>query len=332
MPRPFWRWLSAQGDAAAEELRILSWQGYADEDWVKEFEAETGADVNVVFIGTDDEIWAKIKGSEGKDFDLFAVNTAQLQRYIDLGLTTPYDMDMLPNQKETLERFRDLTKVAGTMRDGNVYGIPFAFDTIGIIYDTEKVKTPPTSWDVFYDDEYTGRILGYDNGEHNFSITALDMGIEDPFHLSEEQLQAAKAKLIDMKHNLLSLYSTPDEALQLYQQNDVAIIWANYGQQQVKAMLDAGAPIAYVNAEGGRARLARHLGDDERRQEQGARREVGQLHAEEGDQRRVVGAAGLRQHRGAVSERRRKRQDRLAGDGGGPDERADLWNEVKATP
>jgi putative spermidine/putrescine transport system substrate-binding protein len=28
--------------------------------------------------------------SEGKDFDLFAVNTAQLQRYIDAGLTTPH--------------------------------------------------------------------------------------------------------------------------------------------------------------------------------------------------------------------------------------------------
>ena len=77
------------------------------------------------------------------------------------------------------------------------------------------------------------------------------MGIADPFHLSDEQLQAAKAKLIDMKHNLLSLYSTADEALQLYQQNDVAIIWANYGQQQVKMMKAAGAPIAYINAKEG---------------------------------------------------------------------------------
>ena len=77
----------------AKELRILAWEGYADPDWVKEFEEQTGADVNVVFIGTDDEIWAKIKGSEGKDFDLFAVNTAQLQRYLDLGLVEPYDLE-----------------------------------------------------------------------------------------------------------------------------------------------------------------------------------------------------------------------------------------------
>ena len=138
---------------------------------------ETGVDVNVVFIGTDDEIWAKIKGSEGKDFDVFAVNTAQLQRYIDAGLVTPYDLDKVPNQKETLPRFRDLTKVSGVTRDGKVYGIPFAFDSIGLIYDTDKVKPAPTSMTILWDPKYKGKVLAYDNGEHNFSFTALTLGI-----------------------------------------------------------------------------------------------------------------------------------------------------------
>src|ERR1700751_6028148 len=125
--------------ASGGELRIMAWQGYADDDWVKEFQQQTGAKVNVVFIGTDDEIWAKIKGSEGKDFDLFAVNTAQLQRYIDAGLTTPYDLDKVPNQKQTLPRFQDLSKITGVMRDGKVHSVPYAFDSIGIIYDPKKV-------------------------------------------------------------------------------------------------------------------------------------------------------------------------------------------------
>jgi putative spermidine/putrescine transport system substrate-binding protein len=213
--------------ASAKDLRILAWQGYADEDWVKEFEAQTGAKVNVVFIGTDDEIWAKIKGSEGKDFDLFAVNTAQLQRYIDAGLVTPYDLDKVPNQKETLPRFRDLSKVSGVMRDGKVYAIPFAFDSIGLIYDTDKVKPAPDSMEILWDPKYKGKVLAYDNGEHNFSFTALTLGIQDPFHLSPEQMQQVKAKLIDLKRNVLSFYTTADEALQIYKNNDVALIWAN---------------------------------------------------------------------------------------------------------
>jgi len=233
--------------APAEELRVLAWQGYADDDWVKEFEKETGAKVNVVFIGTDDEIWAKIKGSEGKDFDLFAVNTAQLQRYIDARLVTPYDMSKVPNQKDTLPRFRDLSKVSGVMRDGKVYAIPFAFDSIGLIYDTDKVKTPPDSMQILWDPQYKGKVLAYDNGEHNFSFTALTLGIQDPFHLTPEQMEQVKQKLIDLKRNVLSFYTTADEALQIYKNNDVALIWANYGQQQLKAMKDAGAHVAYIN-------------------------------------------------------------------------------------
>jgi putative spermidine/putrescine transport system substrate-binding protein len=232
---------------AAKELRVMAWQGYADDDWVKEFEGQTGATVKVVFIGTDDEIWAKIKGSEGKDFDVFAVNTAQLQRYIEAGLTTPHDLSKLPNQKEVLPRFRDLSKVKGVMRDGKVHSIPFCFDSIGIIYDKDKVSPAPDSFEVLWDPKYKGKVLAYDNGEHNFSFTALTLGIEDPFHLSEDQMQKIKDKLVKLKQNVLSFYTTPDEALQLYKSNDVALIWANYGQQQVKAMKDAGANIAYVN-------------------------------------------------------------------------------------
>ena len=39
--------------------------------------------------------------------------------------------------------------------------------------------------------------------------------------------------------------------LQRIPNNDVALIWANYGQQQVKAMKDAGANIEYVNPKEG---------------------------------------------------------------------------------
>jgi putative spermidine/putrescine transport system substrate-binding protein len=77
------------------------------------------------------------------------------------------------------------------------------------------------------------------------------MGIADPYKLTPEQMDTAKKKLIDLKHNILSFYTTPDEALQLWQNNDVAVMFANYGQQQVKTMKDAGLDIVYVNPKEG---------------------------------------------------------------------------------
>jgi putative spermidine/putrescine transport system substrate-binding protein len=238
--------------AMAKELRVLAWQGYADDDWVKAFEKESGADVKVVFIGSDDEIWAKIKGSEGKDFDVIAVNTGQLQRYIDAKLVQPIDLSKIPNQKANqLPIFNDLTKVKGVTRDGQLYAVPFCFDSIGIIYNTDEVKTPPTSMDALWDPQYKGKVLAYDNGEHNFSFTALTQGVQDPFHLTADQMAAAKDKLLKLKQNVLSFYTTADEATQIYKNNDVALVWANYGQQQVKSLQDAGAHVAYVNPKEG---------------------------------------------------------------------------------
>ena len=72
----------------------------------------------------------------------------ELQRYIDAGLAAPHDLAKLPNQQHTLPQFRDLAQVRGVSADGKVYGIPFAFDSIGLIYDTTKVNPPPDSMNV----------------------------------------------------------------------------------------------------------------------------------------------------------------------------------------
>ena len=205
-----------------------------------EFEKETGAKVSVVYAQTDDEIWSKIKGSEGEDFDLFAVNTSELQRYIDAGLAVPHDLSKIPNQQKTLPQFKDLSQVRGVERDGKVYGIPFAFDSIGLIYDTTKVDPPPDSMNVLWDPKYKGKILLYDASAHNFSFAALAEGIENPFNLTDAQLQEIKGKLIELQKNALSYYQSADEALQIYNSNDVALIFANFGQQQLKLMKDAG--------------------------------------------------------------------------------------------
>lgn len=318
--------------AWADNLRVLAWDGYADQDWVKEFTATTGINVDVVFIGSDDEVWAKIKGSEGKDFDVFAVNTAQLQRYIAADLVLPIDVAALTNQKDVLPRFRDLAAINGLTKDSNVYGVPFCFDSIGLIYDIDKVKPAPTSMSVLWDPQYQGKVLAYDNGEHNVSFTALTLGDKDPFHLDAEQMAAVKTKLVELKRNVLSFYTTADEAQQIYQNNDVALIWANYGQQQVKALQEIGAHVAYVNpSEGALAWLDNWVISKGARNKADAEKWIDFMIS-----KKVSSELSERTGFGnTVTE---------TGSAGGDDKiiwlenvedplkRSDLWNEVKATP
>jgi putative spermidine/putrescine transport system substrate-binding protein len=234
------------GSASAETLRILTWEGYADADYIKEFEAETGATVQATFVGDDAEIWAKVRGSNGEDADIITTNVGQLQRYVDSGLLAPIDMDKLPNQAQALERFRDLSKIPGVVHDNKPYMIPFYYGAYLLAYNPDMVDEAPTSWNVLWDPKYKGMVLTHDSYEYNFTIAAIMDGVKDPYHLSEEQLQKYKEKEIELKRQLLAYYSFSDEAVQMYKNNDIAVMVAGYGKQMVKAIRDSGAKVEAV--------------------------------------------------------------------------------------
>jgi len=72
------------------------------------------------------------------------------------------------------------------------------------------------------------------------------MGIDTPFNLTPDQMAKVKDRLIEFKHNILTFYSQPDEALKIYESNDVALVWGNFGHQQIKQFKDAGHDVGYV--------------------------------------------------------------------------------------
>ncbi len=77
---------------AESVLRVLAWPGYADADVIAAFEKSTGARVEVSFVDTDEELWSRLSNNNGEDFDVFAVNTAELQRYLRHGLSSPINL------------------------------------------------------------------------------------------------------------------------------------------------------------------------------------------------------------------------------------------------
>ena len=82
--------------SAIQQLKVLAWDGYADADLVREFEQQHQVKVAVTLIYSDDELWSKITEAKNGDYDLLAVNTAELQRYIQKGLVRPIDIQKIP--------------------------------------------------------------------------------------------------------------------------------------------------------------------------------------------------------------------------------------------
>jgi len=241
----FAAWLALPAQAA-DTLRVLAWPGYADPDIVKAFEQRHRVTVQVTVVGSDETLWERVSTRDGGDFDVFAVNTAELKRYLDKGLVVPLDLAHIPNVAQQQARFRDRFAIPNLMRDGAVYAVPYTYSEMGLIYDRKQFAQPPDSIAALWDPRWRGRVLAFDTGGHNFSIAALALGLPNPFQLDDAAYKATAAHLVALRRNVLTFYSLPEESVELFRDHHVALLFANYGTQQVQQLKKAGADIGYV--------------------------------------------------------------------------------------
>ncbi len=240
--------LPAAATHAAEPavLRVLAWPGYADPDVVRGFEQRHKVRVELTLIDSDAALWQRMSAGRGLDFDVFAVNTAELQRYIDAALALPVDPAAIANIRRQVPRFRQVEAIPGLVRGGQVYGIPYTYAEMGLIYDRRQFVQPPDSIRALWDPALRGRVLAYDGGAHNFSLAMLAGGAEQPFRIAADQWRPAVERLIELRRNVLGFYTQPDESVDLFRRHRVAVMLANYGTQQLRLLRAAGADVGYV--------------------------------------------------------------------------------------
>jgi len=231
---------------ANDTLRVLAWPGYADPDLVKAFEQRHKVRVEVSFVDTDDALWKRISKPTAAAFDVFAVNTAELQRYIAAALVLPIDIAALPQRARQLPRFQNLAAIPGIVHHGKVYAIPYTYAEMGLIYDRAQITQPPESISALWDPRYRGKVLAYNGGSHNFALAAQSLGRKTPFRLDDKDWPLMVERLIALRRNVLAFYTQPEESVTLFTRHQAALLFANYGSQQFKMLKNAGVDVGYV--------------------------------------------------------------------------------------
>lgn len=133
-------------------LVIANWADYVDSELLKEFEATTGIRVIMTHFSSDEEMLAKVSfGKPG--IDLAMATPVSLGLLKNDGLLAPFDGDRIPNLRFIDEDFRHLpSDPSGT------YFVPYAYGLSGILYNTEVIQQPITSWWALWDERYAGKI------------------------------------------------------------------------------------------------------------------------------------------------------------------------------
>ncbi len=140
--------------------------GYAEDgstdpkvDWVTPFEKATGCQVNVKNGLTSDDMVSLMKTGQ---YDVVSASGDASLRMIASGDVEPVNTDLVPNYADV---FDALKMKPWNSVNGVAYGIPHGRGANLLMYRTDKVSPPPTSWDVVFDKAtpYKGAVTAYDS-------------------------------------------------------------------------------------------------------------------------------------------------------------------------
>lgn len=205
------------------ELNFMVWEGYTDTLFTKPFEEACGVKVNATYMGSSDDLVAKLRAGNGQNFDLVSPSSDAITQIIQAGLASPLNLKRIPSYGDLMASFRELTMAR---KDSSVYGLPWAFGPNPLIYDTTKVKTAPTSWSELWDKKYKGK-LSLQDDIATLWMVAQSLGMDDPkdrshiYNLSDEELTKVKARMMELKPNVRKYWSTAGDMTQLFQSGEI---------------------------------------------------------------------------------------------------------------
>jgi putative spermidine/putrescine transport system substrate-binding protein len=208
------------------QLNLIGWEGYAQPEWVKPFEQQTGCVVHTKYAGSSDEMVTLMRQGGGGTYDMVSASGDATLRLVSGGNVQAVNIDLIPEWKNFIPQ---LQSPQHNTVDGVHYGVSLQWGPNSLLYNTRSVTPAPTSWAAIYSSKYKGAVTVPQNtiqiadAALYLSKTQPSLGISDPYELTETQLDAA-VSLLKAQRPLSKKYlgGAADEA-ELFKNGDVVI-------------------------------------------------------------------------------------------------------------
>lgn len=189
-------------------LNIYNWGEYLSYDdpecydvlieFEKYYESTYGRSIQVNYseFDSNESLYAKIKnGVSG--YDVIIPSDYMIARLRQEKLLEPLNYDNIPNYQYIDEGFKGLY-----YDPDNLYTVPYTYGRVGILYNSEMVADEDVTgtWDLMWNDRYTGKILQFNNSRDAFGTAMYKLGLsvntKDPAHWKKAKEELIKQKPI----------------------------------------------------------------------------------------------------------------------------------------
>lgn len=233
---------SSDGDSndKPQKLVVTSFGGAiqeTQEKYIKQFEEEYNAEVEVVTLYSADAL-AKMRAEKNNpslDVVIFSGGQEQIAKKEDL------IMELDPSLFENID---DLYPSAVNSEG---YTVTFGYESLGLIYDENKISSPPTSWKDLWKEEYSGNVglvdVSNTYGYYFLLAAALMEGG------SEDNIQPGLDIVQDLVPNTAAIVSASPEVGNLFAQEEVVI--APFDSGYAYTFAEQGVPVNFATPKEG---------------------------------------------------------------------------------
>ena len=232
-------------------LNVYNWGQYISDgsddclDVIAAFEAAyPNIKVNYSTYDSNEVMYTKLAGG-GITVDVIIPSDYMIARMIEENMLLPLNFDNIPNYQ-----YIDDSLKSGDLAvydPGHKYSVPYAWGTVGIIYNTKYVdEADLTGWDLLWNEKYDDKILMYDNSRDAFGIAQLRLGYS--LNTTDEEELKACADLLAKQKPYVQQY-VMDQIYDLMQ-NEEAWIAPCYAGDYV-VMAEENENLAFYRPEEG---------------------------------------------------------------------------------
>ena len=166
-------------------LNVYNWGEYISDgsegslDTIAEFEKwyeetyGTPVKVNYDTFSSNEDMFAKLSGG-AVAYDIVIPSDYMIARMLENDMLLPLNYSNIPNFQYIGEDFRNLY-----YDPDNRYTVPYTYGIVGVIYNANVVDEADTgSWDLMWNDKYSGNILTFNNSRDAFGTAMYKLGLD----------------------------------------------------------------------------------------------------------------------------------------------------------
>ncbi|MGH2406582.1 MAG: ABC transporter substrate-binding protein [Candidatus Limnocylindrales bacterium] len=231
-------------DQLTGSLQVLEWGGYETPDFWTDFQTTyPKVDVSFIFGDTDASIRSQMKVPNAPA-DLFHQYTGWIKLDVDDGLVAEIDTSKLKNWSKVPAAFQKIGQY-----NGKQYCVAWDWGFTSILYRTDKVPAPITSWAALTDPQYTGHISMWDDGPGAVTVSSYIHGYDET-NISADQLAAIKAEWSAQAKLNRTYWHVAGDLPPLFKSGEVTVAYAWQGDYAT--LIGENVPVAYADPTQGR--------------------------------------------------------------------------------